>query len=226
MSLPGHVGEEVSRRQAGRPRAVTILAAVSTAGPVLFWGLLLLAQSLHPGYNPWEDSVSRLIFGPSGWVQTANFCLLTVFTAAFGAAVYLYIAKSFIGQLGSMFLVLIGLAQLLTAIFRVDVNPSGPNSLAYSIHKSIFMVSAGAFPFGALLLLPSLWSDRRWRSFTYPTVAAAASALALELVWLLSRNTSPHLIDPWFGVYERILLSIPLAWMILISARLFFLSRR
>ena len=205
---------------------LTALAVVGIAGPVLFWALLLLAQSLHPGYDPWEDSVSRLIFGPFGWLQTTNFCFLTLFAAAFGAAVYLRIAKSLVGRLASLLLVLMGLAQLLTAVFRVDVNPYGLKSLAYSIHNAVFIVTAGSFPFGALLLVPSLWSDERWRPFAHTTVAAAAAALALELIWLVSRPIQPHLLDPWFGVYERILLSIPFAWMIVISVRLLFLSRR
>jgi hypothetical membrane protein len=210
----------------GGPCVLTALAVVGIAGPVLFWVLLLLAQSLHPGYDPWEDSVSRLIFGKFGSLQTTNFCLLTLFTAAFGAAVYLCIAKSLVGRLASLLIVLMGLAQLLTTVFRVDVNPLGPKSLAYIIHNWVFIISAGSFPFGALLLVPSLWSDKHWRPFTYTTIVAATADLCLELLWLVSRPFQPHLIDPWFGVYERILLSIPLAWMIIISTRLLLLIHR
>ena len=213
-------------RKGGGRRVLTALAVVGIVGPILFWVLLLLAQSLHPGYNPWENSVSRLIFGQFGWLQTVNFGLLTLFTAAFGVAVYLCIAKSFVGRLASLLLVLMGLAQLLTTLFRVDVNPLGPKSLAYSIHNWVFIISAGSFPFGALLLVPSLWSDKRWRPFAYTTIAAVVADLSLELLWLVSRPFQPHLIDPWFGVYERILLSIPLAWMIIISIRLLLFIRR
>ena len=217
------VGRE--RTGSGR-RVLTALAVVGIVGPIFFWVLLLLAQSLHPGYNPWENSISRLIFGPFGWLQTVNFCLLTLFTAAFGVVVYLCIAKSFVGRLAASLLIIMGLAQLLTTIFRVDVNPSGPKSLAYSIHNWVFISSAGSFPFGSLLLVPSLWSDRHWRPLAYATIAAAVADLSLELLWLVSRPFQPHLIDPWFGVYERVLLSIPLAWMVIISVRLLLLIRR
>jgi len=203
---------------------IAVLAVAGIAGPVLFWALLLLAQSLYPGYNPRKDSVSRLIFGPFGWLQTMNFCLLTVFTSAFGAAVYLYIAKSLSGRLASLLIILTGLAQLLSAVFRVDVNPYGPKSLAYIVHNAVFIVSAGSFPFGAALLVPSLLSDERWRPFACVTVGAAAVVLTLELVWLVARSLRPRLVDPWFGVYERVLLSIPLAWMVAISVRLLFLQ--
>ena len=226
MNLQRQTDGRGRERKGGGHGLLTALAVVGIAGPVLFWVLLLLAQSLHPGYDPWEDSVSRLIFGQFGWLQTTNFCLLTLFTAAFGVAVYLCIAKSLVGRLASLLIVLMGLAQLLTAVFRVDVNPLGPKSLAYIIHNWVFIVSAGSFPFGALLLVPSLWSDKRWRPFAYTTIAAVVAVLALDLVWLVSRPIQPHLIDPWFGVYERILLSIPLAWMIIISVRLLFLIRR
>jgi len=33
---------------------LTAIAVVGIIGPILFWVLLLLAQSLHPGYDPWE----------------------------------------------------------------------------------------------------------------------------------------------------------------------------
>lgn len=204
---------------------ITAFAVAGIAGPVLFWALLLLAQSLHPGYNPRTDSVSRLIFGPFGWLQTMNLCFLTVFTAAFGVAVYLCIAESLFGQLASLLIVLTGLAQLLAAVFRVDVNPYGQKSLAYNIHNAVFIVSAGSFPFGALLLVPSLLSDERWRPFAYITAGAAAIVLVLELAWLVSRPFRPHLIDPWFGVYERVLIGIPLIWMVVISVRLLFFRR-
>jgi hypothetical membrane protein len=224
MSPPGDTRGRAEKTTAHR--VVAWLAIAGIVGPILFWIFSLVAQSLHPGYDAWEDSVSRLILGPFGWLQTMNFCLLTLFTAGFGVAVYIGIAKSPFGRFASLLLVLMGLAQLLTAVFRVDVNPYGLKSLAYSIHNTVFIVTAGSFPFGALLLVPDLWSDRRWRPFAYVSLAAAATALALESVWLVTRNTSPHFIDPWFGVYERALLSIPLAWMITMSARLLYVSRR
>jgi hypothetical membrane protein len=226
MSLQRNIDGRVRERKGECHGLLTALVVVSIVGPAIFWGLLLLAQSLHPGYDPWEDSISRLIFGQFGWLQTMNFCLLTLFTAAFGAAVYICIAKSIVSRLASLLLVLMGLAQLLTAVFQVNVNPYAPKSLAYDIHNWVLIISAGCFPFGALLSVPSLWSDKHWHPFAYATIAAGVAALSLDLLWLVSRPIEPHLIDPWFGVYERILLSIPLAWIIIISVRLLFLIRR
>ena len=201
------------------------LATAGIVGPILFWAILLLAQSLHPGYDAWENSVSRLIFGPFGWLQTMNFCLLTVFTAAFGVAVYMGIARSRVARIASMLIIVMGFAQLFTAVYRVDVNPNGPKSLAYVIHNTVFMVSAGSFPVGASLLIPNLWSDKHWRPLAYFTIGAAGVVLALELLWLFSRPIQPHLIDPWFGFYERMLFSIPFAWMMAMSARLLYINR-
>ena len=195
-----------------RSRVVAPLTIAGVAGPALFWVLLLISQWLHPGYNAWENSVSRLTFAPFGWLQTMNFCLVTVFTAAFGVAVWLAIARSALGRIASVFLILMGLAQLLTAVFRVDALPSG-NSPAYAIHKAVLFVSVGAFPFGAAMLVPDLWASRQWRPFAYMSIAATATVLGLDLVWVVARYTQPHLIDPWFGIYERTLLSIPLVWM-------------
>jgi hypothetical protein len=119
-----------------------------------------------------------------------------------------------------------GVAQLFTAALRVDVNSLAPKTLAYIIHDDVFIISAGSFPIGASLLVPSLWSEKRWHPFAWVTIAAVAMVFMLDLVWLVSRPFAPHLIDPWFGVYERTLLSIPLAWMMVISARILYLRRQ
>ncbi len=225
MEKPGKTDNPGQAMTRGARWLLTAFAVAGIAGPVLFWAILLLAQALLPGYDPWVDSISRLIFGRYGWVQTANFCLAMVFMTAFGAAVYIGIAKSKAGRLASLLFILLGLAQLLTAIFRVNQNPFAPKTLAYNIHNWVFLVTAGAFPFGALLLVPSLMSDKRWRPFAGITAAAGIAALALGLYWVFAHPLAPQLINPWFGVYERILLSIPLVWMTVISARLLWLIR-
>ena len=207
-------------------RIVVALSSAGLFGPVIFWIILLIAQHLHPGYDAWENSVSRLIFDPFGWLQTVNFYLITLFAAAFGAAIYIGIAKSPIARTASCLFILMGLAQLLTAVYQVDVNPNGLKSLAYIIHNLVFLVSAGSFPIGTLLLMPTLWSNVRWRTIAYFTIPCISIVLALELLWLISRPFAPHLIDPWFGFYERVLFSIPFIWMMSVSARLLYLNRR
>ena len=207
-------------------RIVTVLAIVGIVGPVFFWALLLLVQSLHPGYDAWKESISRLELGPFGWLQTMNFFLITIFIVAFGVAVYLGIAKSRISQIASLLIVVMGLAHLLSAVFQVDVDPSGPKSIAYIIHNIAFIISMALFPFAVLMLVPNLWSDERWHFFAFLTIVAGASVIMLELAWLVSQSIDSHLFDPWFGTYERILFSIQLAWMIIMSTRLLYINYR
>jgi len=218
----GNPGQDMT---AAKRRWLTGLAAAGIGGPVIFWLILLLAQSLYPGYDPAAASISRLIFGRYGWLQTVNFCLMTVFTVAFGTAVYIGIAKSKAGKLASALFIIMGLAQLLTAIFRVNQDPFAPKTLVYNIHNWVFLVTATAFPFGALLLVPSLSSGKHWRPFAGFTIAAGITALAMGLYWVGAHPLAPQLINPWFGIYERILLSIPLVWMIVISSRLLWMIR-
>ena len=186
---------------------------------------MLTAQSLHPGYDALENSVSRLIFSPFGWLQTMNYYLLALFTAAFGMMVYLGIAQSRAARMGSLLLMVTGLIPLLVAVFRVDVNPSGPNTLPYIIHKVVAAAGGVSFPLGELLLVPELRSDERWRCVSPVTVAAAVTVLTLQL-GEVSVFIVPHLIAPWFGLYERVLLSIPLAWMMVMSARFLYIRCR
>jgi hypothetical membrane protein len=207
----------------GRQRLLNTLAIASITGPILFWLILLMAQSLYPGYNPAAASISRLIFGRYGWLQTLNFCLLMVFTVAFGITVYIGIATSKAGKLASALFILMGLAQLATAIFRVNQDPFAPKTIAYNIHNWVFLTTAAIFPIGALLLVPSLKADKRWRPFTGLTIATGITALVLGLYWVVAHPLAPELINPWFGIYERILLSIPLVWIMMISTRLLWI---
>jgi hypothetical membrane protein len=153
----------------GRSAVITALASAGIVGPVLFWLLLLVAQYLHPGYDAWENSVSRLVFNPFGWLQITNFYILTLCMVAFGGAVYLGIAQSRSARIGSLLLVIAGFAPLCMAMLPVDVNPNGPKSLGYIIHIVLVPVSAAFFPPSALMLVPNLKSDERWRPFAYAT---------------------------------------------------------
>lgn len=223
MNFPVETDDPQRQMTRGKQRLLTTLAIVSITGPVLFWLILLLAQSLYPGYDPAAASISRLIFGRYGWLQTFNFCLLMVFTVAFGTGVYISIVKSKAGKLASALFIIMGLAQLATAIFRVNQDPFAPKTIAYNIHNWVFLTTAAAFPIGALLLVPSLKADKRWRLFAGFTIATGITALTLGLYWVVAHPLAPQLINPWFGIYERILLSIPLVWIIVISTRLLWI---
>lgn len=216
----------MKRSSVDNSRIVTALAVTGAVGPVLFWVLLLAAQSLHPGYDAVENSVSRLTFSPYGWLQIMNFCLLTLVTAAFGGAVYLGVARSRAGRAASFILMVSGLVPLLTAILPVDLNPLGPKSLSDIGHIVAVITGVVSFPLSVFLLVPDLKSDERWRSIAYLSIAAATLTLILELLDLVSVAVKPHLVDPWFGVYERILLSVPLVWMMVVSVWLLYIRRR
>jgi hypothetical protein len=215
-----------STNKSTNSRLITTLSLMGFAGPVLFWVILLVAQSIYPDHSGWELSISTLVLGPSGWLLTMNFFFLTVCTAAFGMAVYLAISSSISGRIAAILLIIVGSAQMITAVFPVDVNPYGPNSPAYIIHKTAVTISVGSFPVGSMLLVPNLWKDKQWRLFVGITVFSALAVFCMDLLWLASIFINPDLIKSWFGIYERILLSIPLLWMFIISARLFYLNNR
>jgi len=67
MNSPFETDNPQQQLTRGRQRLLTTLAIVSITGPVLFWLILLLAQSLYPGYDPAAASISRLIFGHFGY---------------------------------------------------------------------------------------------------------------------------------------------------------------
>ena len=136
--------------------------------------------------------------------------------------VYLGIAHTTMSRIGSVILIIVGLFSLLLAIFHVDVNPY-LTTTPYILHKVAAAASGVLFPIGAFLLSRDE-IEEGWRGLSKITAGVAAIVFLLEL-GETSAFYAPNLIGPWFGLYERILLSIPLVWMMLVSVTFLRISR-
>jgi len=201
----------------------TILATACIAGPVLFCIVLAVTQSLHPGYSPISQSTSDLAFGPYGWLQTADFFFLGLVMIAFGVALYLGIQRKRGLRIATGVFVLMGLGEMLIGIFQADLGKSLPITLHALIHQVAASVSAVAFPAVAFLMLPSMKADPRWKGLATYTVIAAGVAIGLLIgreAWLLT-----HWLDPWWGLYERVLMANSLIWVEIMAIRLLRIYR-
>ena len=230
MSQPSQTLSHATRVSSGEgtfspPKITAALALAGIAGPLLAGALLLIAQSLHPGYNPIEDSISRLSFGPFGWVQTLNYCQLALSIVAFGAAVRLGLARTRRGRISGFLFMAMGLDILVVSLFHVDANPYAPKSVFDIIHQLAATLSGVLFPAAALFLAMDLWSDPKWLPEAKIALAAALIVLIMQ-IGETSQFFATQYFAPVFGLYERLLASIGLAWIVFMSIILLRAARR
>ena len=76
-------------------------------GPVLFLLIFIIIDAVQTEHNPIVETISELVHGSYGWVQTLAFFLLGFLLIVFTARLYISTVKKVTSQAGT---ILIGLA--------------------------------------------------------------------------------------------------------------------
>ena len=121
---------------------------------------------------------------------------------------------------------LIGLGFTVAGIFQADpsVNPSIVGAMTWHglVHDFAGYSLAGVFPIACFLMVPGFKKDVHWRKFVNYTIAVGVLSLLLDLV----RVTLPwSLLQPWNGLYERVILINDLVWLELVALKLLYHTR-
>jgi hypothetical protein len=163
---------------------------------------------LHPGYNPINDSVSGLAFGPFGWVQEIGLYMAGIAMLAFALGLLLIFRRPWEARLGVIFLFLTGTMLLLTAIVRTDP-PGAPHTLMGNIHRGASVLAAIFFLPTPLLVSPAF---RRHKKLFIYTIAAGITGIALDFgQGRLPANWS------YFGLHERLIGTNVVLWILISS---------
>lgn len=206
----------MSSRNSGRHQVALTIGAI--AGLAAFCLMTLVSASLHAAYDPTRQSISALALGPYGWLENLAFYLLGLALITFGFALYFGVG----GERATAVLLLfvaMGIGEMTTGTLRSDINARGPMSLHALIHQAGATVSAVAFPVAGLLLAPVFRRQPNWgRGLARYTFVNSVVVLALEAAREVSIPF--HWLDPWFGLYEKMLTAISLIWLGIIAARL------
>jgi len=137
-------------------------------------GIYLIEGATRPGYNAWQQTISSLSFGPTGWIQQANFmmCGVSVIWLAF---VWRQILKG--GVCARWYPIMRaaeGCGLIGLGFFRLD-----------PLHTASMVVTMAAMSLGLLVVARRCWKDPQWRGWTTFSVACG--------LW-------PNLVMPLFGV--------------------------
>jgi len=181
-----------------RKKALVASASFAACGPIVFWGFNTAAQILHPDDNPIIKTVSFLVFGSYGWLQTYAFYILGVSLIALAAALVLRIKTKL--NLGAVVVFLMGIAFILVAANHVQTTGTIITT-SEVIHRDAAIAIVIMSPLACFLLAPSLKASGHKILWRYSVATGFIAILTIIIGALIPTAHSDYL-----GIFERILL--------------------
>ena len=189
-------------------------ALAGIIAPALFWLLSNIAAILYPGYNLFRQTVSQLVLGPYGWIQTVDFFIVGLLVIAFASGLCSSVQnrRGFRAGIGILFFV--GFGTFLLGFFPTESQGTAATA-QLTVHLGITSAVIGLFPFACFLLAPSFKADPHWKSLFVYTIATGVLGISLVIGTM-------RLPTDWtfFGIYERMLLANGLIWIEVLGIRL------
>lgn len=192
--------------------ALVSSASFAALGPIYFVACNAIAQLLHPSDNPIATTVSFLVFGSYGWLQTSAFYLLGISFVALAIALVLKINARI--NLGAIIVFLVGVAFLLVACNHVQT-PGTIITLSGIIHRDSAIGIVAMSPLACFLLAPNLKASGHKHLWTYSIIAGFISVITILVGFLI-----PTVHSSFLGIFERILLFNGELWGEIICLRL------
>ena len=184
------------------------LAMAGISGPLLLLGAEIMVLPSVANYSPLQNSISSLAWTSLGWIECLTFLTTGLLLETFAAVLFLGVRARRGFNLGIVFLACSGFGLVVLGAFRTDI-PYYPPTFSGTIHGIASNATFILLPVAVLLIAPSLKKDPYWRSLFPFSVAAAAFAL----LWIAGyRVWSPQELG-LFGLFERILAGVEIAWV-------------
>jgi hypothetical protein len=172
----------------------------------------MTSQLLHPSENPIAVTVSFLVFGSYGWLQTSAFYILGISFIALSAALVLKIKARF--NLGAVVVFLVGIAFILVASNHVQ-NSGTIITMSEIIHRDSAIAIVVMSPLACFLLAPSLKTSGHNGLWIYSIIAGSIAVVTVIVGFLI-----PTAHNSFLGIFERILLLNGQIWGEIICIRL------
>jgi len=195
-----------------------LLHLVAGAGPVAFLAVATIEGFLRPDYDPVAQPISALALGPRGWIQAANFALITASFAAFAVVLRTAVPRGVASRAAPAVLAVMAVGTALAGIFPMD--PLGvAASTASKLHELASLLVFPGMPVLLLVAARRFRGDPRWRryfAYTLATGVFTAVALATFLV-LVGPPGATYPLAAVRGLAQRIILVPFFAWIAVIT---------
>ncbi len=176
--------------------------------PVLFQLAMVLAQSSQPGYNPLRDTISSMVWGPQGWLQTVNFILFGALLMGLAWELRPRLAQTTWARAGGLLLLLVGAEFIILGICPTQ-SPDGVKDAAAVVHGLTVYFIVISFPAACFLMAKALRVGKL-SEFIFPyTIVTGIFGMGLIVLGAFLMVKEAH----WFGMLERVLLLNGFIWI-------------
>jgi len=186
----------------------------ATVLPLVVLSLSVIVQVAYPGYNPLQDAVSLLVWGPLGWLQTAAFFLLSISILTTVVRLFLKTPMTARFRIGISLYALTAVGIIIVGVHPTDLPGAAP-TLTGLVHLTTAGSIIFIFPAAAFLMAPHLGKTLKGWITRY---TRAAGVTAIALIMLAGVVTLGGL--GWFGTVERLILINAVAWTQIIGFQL------
>ncbi len=201
-------------------KACYFLGMAGIIGALLFASIMLALDIIQSDTNPIIKTISDLVHGSYGWLQSLAFALVGFWFFVFVSRLYSLTTKKISSIMAASFMGITSVGFLLIAIFpsQVSAMTQTPQGL---IHDSVAGLISTSFIIGCTAFAIHFRLDPRWKRYWSYTTLTVVACIAFALLWAL-------IPAEWLlrGLGERLLLTSGFIWVAVISLRMIRLCRQ
>ncbi|MCP8308657.1 MAG: DUF998 domain-containing protein [archaeon] len=198
-----------------------LLAICGIIGPILYTIVVITLGFLRPGYNHVMQFMSEL--GEVGSqnaiiMNIAGFQLLGVLMIGFAFGLYRGTGRGIASKISAALVVVAGSGLVAVGFFPCD--PGCVNvSFTGFMHSITATIPAVAMGFAPLVISLRMKNDILWEGYWLYSLSTSIVTIILSPLTFLT------VFEPWAGALQRLSMAVGLLWIMVISIRLFRLSR-
>ncbi|UCC18538.1 MAG: DUF998 domain-containing protein [Promethearchaeota archaeon] len=187
-------------------------------GPVINIIVFTILGLVYPGYNPISQFISELASNEAPtniYMNIFGFVIFGLYLIFFGVGLYLGVEKHFLTKISMILFVISGICILSLPMFPCD---SGCGNLTFTGigHNILIKLPSITMPAAIILSLYPLWRDYNWKKYWW-------FFFVLIGIYIIIYSPISILIDISLvnGLIQRLGLSVPITWILIMSIRLY-----
>lgn len=203
-----------------------LLACGVVAGP-FFTVVYLVEGATRAGYDPLRHPVSSLALGDPGWTQTVNFLVTGLLTLAFAIGLRRALPSPGGSTWGPLLIGACAVGLLGAGVFATDplggYPPGTPAQLQqYStsgaLHQLFSTLVFVGLPAACLVFARrfAAWGERGWAAYS---IVSCVAFVVLFVLASFGFAQTPGFVA-FGGLFQRLTLSVGLAWLTLLAAKM------
>jgi hypothetical membrane protein len=195
-----------------------VSAIFGIAGPIVNVIVFTILGFLYPGYNPVSQFISELATPEAPhniFMNIFGFVIFGLYLIFFGIGLYLSVKRHFLISISMILFIISGIFILTLSFFPCDLGCRDVTFLGIG-HNVLIKFPSITMPAAIILSLYPLWKDSNWKNYWWIFLVLIGVFLVIYLI--LSLTTNLYLIN---GLIQRLGLFVPIAWVFLMSIRLY-----